>query len=213
MASSKPTTISRLGTAVKKIESPLAKYNSAGQLTCIVCNIVRYSIGNMRSIVVMSGFSVYQVVKSEAVWTAHIHGRQHHDRVAALKKPKEEFSKPQIPIKRKADDVGSKSFTPSPSKKGVPADFFDSPKAPAKPIKSILKNSAKQLQPTATQTTQSTKTENEMETDEIQPQSASRNDVIDDNKTAAQAQGSTSVSTGSLLPEGFFDDPKLDAKV
>jgi len=39
--------------AAKKIDSPLAKYNAAGQLFCVLCN---------------------QSVKNELVWTAHING-------------------------------------------------------------------------------------------------------------------------------------------
>ena len=48
----------------KKIESPLAKYNSIGQLTCIVCN---------------------QVVKSELLWNAHINTKAHLENKAKLK--------------------------------------------------------------------------------------------------------------------------------
>ena len=47
-----------------KINSPLAKYNSAGQLTCILCNAI---------------------VKNELVWPAHANGKLHKDNVANLK--------------------------------------------------------------------------------------------------------------------------------
>ena len=53
-----------------KIESPLAKYNSIGQLMCVVCN---------------------QVIKSELFWSAHINGKSHLQQIEALKsavKPK-----------------------------------------------------------------------------------------------------------------------------
>ena len=48
----------------KRIESPLAKYNSIGQLTCIVCN---------------------QIVKSEVMWNAHLSSKVHLDNKNMLK--------------------------------------------------------------------------------------------------------------------------------
>lgn len=51
-------------TSSKKIESPIAKYNAAGQLTCIICN---------------------QVVKSELVWNAHINSKSHLEAKNQLK--------------------------------------------------------------------------------------------------------------------------------
>lgn len=48
----------------KRIESPLAKYNSIGQLTCVICN---------------------QIIKSELFWTAHINGKAHLQQVELLK--------------------------------------------------------------------------------------------------------------------------------
>ena len=50
--------------STKRIESPIARYNSIGQLTCIVCN---------------------QLVKSELVWTAHINSRSHLENKNKLK--------------------------------------------------------------------------------------------------------------------------------
>ena len=44
-----------------------AKYNSAGQLTCILCSTV---------------------VKNELVWPAHVSGKLHKDNVANLKSGK-----------------------------------------------------------------------------------------------------------------------------
>lgn len=66
MSSSKPpskTDFKQFGTS-KKIESPFAKYNSTGQLTCIICN---------------------QVVKSELVWNAHVNSRSHLENKNKLK--------------------------------------------------------------------------------------------------------------------------------
>ena len=48
----------------KRIESPIAKYNQLGQLTCIVCN---------------------QIVKSELMWNAHINSKSHLEAKNQLK--------------------------------------------------------------------------------------------------------------------------------
>ena len=189
---------SSLGVVSKKIDSPLAKYNVSGQLTCLVCNVV---------------------VKSDKVWTAHVSGRQHREQIDALKKPKvaEHFVKP-LAVKRKAiEPESSKSLnsaSPSPSKKGVPSDFFDnksSNNGQPKPIKSILKNS---LKPTvqAVATGQELATDVQMDVDESYevPVQISQS-VLSDIKSGSLT--SLAVDQLNHIPEGFFDDPKLDAKV
>lgn len=50
--------------SLKKIDSPMAKYNSAGQLTCIVCN---------------------QVIKSEVLWTGHLSSKTHTENKNKMK--------------------------------------------------------------------------------------------------------------------------------
>lgn len=52
----------------EKIQNPLAKYNSAGQLMCILCA---------------------SIVKSEHVWQIHLHSKQHRDNIEQAKKLKE----------------------------------------------------------------------------------------------------------------------------
>ncbi|ODM93222.1 putative zinc finger protein [Orchesella cincta] len=68
----------------KKIESPLAKYNSTGQLFCVLCNAQ---------------------VKNEIYWTGHINGKQHRDNVLALKQkpPAAGFKRPADPPARSGD--------------------------------------------------------------------------------------------------------------
>jgi len=181
-----------MGTA-KKIDSPLAKYNSAGQLTCIVCN---------------------SVVKNELVWTAHVNGRLHREKVLSLKNPKVEtqFTKPQIipAVKRKADSITTNGSTASPSKKGVPKDFFDNQPsnfiAPM-PIKSILKNSTKPRYDSNVVKIETTTLIEDMETDapEVSHQTQSTTE-----KSTSQPGDAIS---SNAIPEGFFDDPKMDAKV
>ena len=176
MASGTSKSLTKLSSTGKKIDSPLAKYNSAGQLSCILCNVI---------------------VKSEMVWTAHVNGKQHREKVAQLKRPKpaeDAFAKPAqsvATLKRKAQDP---SCGPSPSKKGVPSDFFDSHPPP---IKSILKNSTKPTTPQPVPADHGPKSNNQ------QP-------VMLMQKTGNVPM---SESASGSVPEGFFDDPKLDAKV
>lgn len=51
-----------------KIDNPLAKYNSAGQLMCLLCS---------------------SVVRSENVWTVHVNSKQHRENVEKAKQLKE----------------------------------------------------------------------------------------------------------------------------
>jgi Zinc-finger double-stranded RNA-binding len=59
----------------KRIESPLAKYNNLGQLTCVVCN---------------------QTVKSELFWTAHLNSKGHLQQIEALKSSSKAKTAPKV---------------------------------------------------------------------------------------------------------------------
>ncbi|KAK2822487.1 hypothetical protein Q5P01_022552 [Channa striata] len=184
----------RQTTEKKRVESPFAKYNSLGHLSCNLCNVQ---------------------VKSELLWPTHVLGKQHKERVAELKEGKGQVATQQSqPVKRKApesEDVNGKKAKPAPAAglsllagvyeeddnddkaegaeevagttsapaqeveaSGLPADFFDSSIPPSLAIShsgSILKA-------------------------EVQEKSIERKE-----------------NTAESLPEGFFDDPIRDAKV
>lgn len=194
MASSSSKSSLKLIVAAKKIDSPLAKYNSAGQLTCIVCNCV---------------------VKNELVWTAHVNGRLHREKVLSLKNPKVEaqFTKPQIipAVKRKADSITTNVYEASPSKKGVPTDFFDNQSpdfsAPMQ-IKSILKNSTKRKYDSNIVRIETPNLIEDMETDDVLEESSQTSGATE-KSTSHPGDGTPS----NVIPAGFFDDPKMDAKV
>lgn len=126
----------RLSTNRKRIESPFAKYNRLGQLSCALCNTP---------------------VKSELLWQTHVLGKQHRERVAELKGAKEAVQGPSTgtapqPTKRRATDVESQdakkakaSVGPQvqPSTSGSSANFEKSGKdaaraAPSKPGLGLL---------------------------------------------------------------------------
>nr|XP_019588141.1 PREDICTED: zinc finger protein 830 [Rhinolophus sinicus] len=80
----------RLSTNRKRIDSPLARYNRLGQLSCVLCNTP---------------------VKSELLWPTHVLGKQHREKVAGLKDAKEATEGPSTsavpqPTKRKTPDAG-----------------------------------------------------------------------------------------------------------
>uniref|UniRef100_A0A3P9HLG0 Zinc finger protein 830 n=1 Tax=Oryzias latipes TaxID=8090 RepID=A0A3P9HLG0_ORYLA len=186
----------------KRVESPFAKYNSLGHLSCTLCSVQ---------------------VKSDLLWPAHVLGKQHKDNVAELKGAKTTPAPSQTP-KRKApdteavtakkakplsvpgqstsdasekplttqqsaglsllagvyhddEDANEQSEAAPPAQGadgGLPADFFDSsiPSTPA------ISHSGSVLK---------------AETKEKPPEKKE--------------------NTSEVLPEGFFDDPVRDAKV
>lgn len=71
----------------KRVESPFAKYNSAGQLSCVLCNAH---------------------IKTEILWQAHVLGKPHKDKVSELKGVQQgagnvpQAPRPSSTLKRKA---------------------------------------------------------------------------------------------------------------
>uniref|UniRef100_H3C1V5 Zinc finger protein 830 n=1 Tax=Tetraodon nigroviridis TaxID=99883 RepID=H3C1V5_TETNG len=178
----------RQSTEKKRVESPFAKYNGLGHLSCVLCNVQ---------------------VKSELLWPTHVLGKPHKEKVAELKGAKTPTVTQQTqPVKRKAADseyVSGKKAKPTsgnpasltllagvyededgedgdeeekdkpvPETAELPADFFDSsiPSTPAiSHSGSILKA-------------------------DVQEKSAEKKE-----------------NSAEALPEGFFDDPVRDAQV
>ncbi|KAG5882930.1 hypothetical protein JTB14_012657 [Gonioctena quinquepunctata] len=155
---------------VKKIESPLAKYNDQGQLTCILCK---------------------SIVRSEAVWTVHVNAKLHKQNVEIAKKLKEKTNNFTTPLKR--------PLTPP------------LPDVPEKKIKSILKNSGASATQSVESINESKVEKNHLPDDFFDSKSTNGVKSImkkkDDNPEEREAP-----ETKDTLPEGFFDDPKLDAK-
>ncbi|XP_053570569.1 zinc finger protein 830 [Bombina bombina] len=221
-------------TAVKKrIESPLAKYNSLGQLSCVVCNAY---------------------IKSELLWQAHILGKQHKEKVAELKGTKADTSNAAItaPIsqlgKRKVqnpenndhkrikapDDQSISSST------SLPSGFFDKEDKSSKKQTTAKTSSLSLLVgdyddddiEDNEEGTKSDSSFHQKPTEIPLPPPAASNDSLPadffDNKTpVTQVSHSGSIlkpdiqekvverkeNTAEALPEGFFDDPEIDAKI
>ncbi|XP_053603400.1 zinc finger protein 830 [Plodia interpunctella] len=162
-----------------KIDNPLAKYNNAGHLTCILCS---------------------SVVRSENVWTVHVNSKQHRENVEKAKKLKELTNNFTV---RK---IKHKSGSPP---KDVP---------PEKKIKGILKNAT---QPTPiveikpkNNAPQIISYHNEeikrLPLNNVVQPTTSKSDEI---SRVTDEIDTKVLQTDQPIPEGFFDDPILDAKV
>nr|XP_057922471.1 zinc finger protein 830 [Doryrhamphus excisus] len=194
----------------KRVESPYAKYNSLGHLSCVLCNTQ---------------------VKSELLWPAHVLGKQHKEKVSELKEAKQTLQ--SQPVKRKApddEDVSVKKAKPTPeagqSVSGVPADFFqtsDSAKSDSISLLAGVYDDDEDDDKEATEEAGNT---------DAAPQKAEAAglpaDFFDSSiPTTPAVSHSGSIlkaevpekstekkdSTAEALPEGFFDDPVRDAKV
>ncbi|XP_013394053.1 zinc finger protein 830 [Lingula anatina] len=198
-------TKSTVTSTASRIDSPLAKYNSLGHLSCALCNVP---------------------VKNEKLWKAHIQGRTHRELVASLKMRPPAPVPPANTAKRKMVDSGQdeevkKSKVTNNSSKGLPANFFE-PSAPS--------GGKTNQQPALTLGDYGSSDEEEEENANEEgregiPASAAGNsglpaDFFDSGvppapKGEEEEEGGTTVpmSMADKLPEGFFDDAKMDAKV
>ncbi|XP_068792355.1 zinc finger protein 830 [Struthio camelus] len=216
----------------KRIDSPFAKYNSLGHLSCALCNAP---------------------VKSELLWPTHALGKQHRERVAELKGTKQAASGSAAgtsshPVKRKNADAENTELKrakgadekPHTSTSGLPADFFDETEQnDAKeqlskgPGPSLLSGSyddddeEEEEEDHSDKSPMTHKTEIPPPTQEVIANSLPT-DFFDSKTTAApivshsgsiqkaEIQEKTverKENTAEALPEGFFDDPEVDAKV
>ncbi|KAK2151739.1 hypothetical protein LSH36_353g08103 [Paralvinella palmiformis] len=204
----------------KRIDSPLARYNSLGQLSCVLCNTP---------------------VKTELLWNAHVIGRTHKENLARLKEQKEQAMVPS-PEERKRKLADEEILAISKGLKYIINCYIfyiyssveissDTNESQQVKPRSILKTSAtyqQQQQPASdpvcgeidhnltdidckdnnvNRTTGTTKTN---------PESNLPPDFFESGVDADVPPGDgTDKSPAELsekLPEGFFDDPKQDAK-
>ncbi|XP_058677070.1 zinc finger protein 830 [Ammospiza caudacuta] len=217
----------------KRIDSPFAKYNSLGHLSCSLCNAP---------------------VKSELLWQTHVLGKQHRERVAELKGTKQTATGSAAgtsshPVKRKTVETENTDLKrvkgtdekPHTSSSGLPADFFDeahpdsaSVQLSKGPGPSLLSGNydddndeEEEKQEQTSKSSVVRKTEIPPPTQEVIANSLPAD--FFDTKTPAAPIVSHSGSiqkaeihekvierkenTAEALPEGFFDDPEVDAKV
>ncbi|XP_006891118.1 PREDICTED: zinc finger protein 830 [Elephantulus edwardii] len=226
----------RSNTNRKRIESPFAKYNRLGQLSCALCNTP---------------------VKSELLWQTHVLGKQHREKVAELKGTKEATQglpasvEPQS-AKRKAPEASSqdvkrvKTFPVpqvQPSTSALPASVVDksgkqSPLATSsKAVRLCLlpdyededdegeeegREGKKAVQPDAQGKEHSLPSirgaTNSVLPNDFFDTSPPKAPLIPHSGSIEKAEIHEKVverreNTAEALPEGFFDDPEVDARV
>ncbi|XP_014717685.1 zinc finger protein 830 [Equus asinus] len=230
----------RLSTNRKRIESPFAKYNRLGQLSCALCNTP---------------------VKSELLWQTHVLGKQHREKVAEVKGAREAAQGPSAsagpqPAKRRAPDAESQdakrakaSAVPQvqPSTSALPTKFDKAGKESARAA--LSKASGLGLLPdyededeeeeeggggegkrgdASKQPSDARGREYSLSSSREATSSRLPRDFADTNPPKAPLiphSGSIEKAeihekvverrenTAEALPEGFFDDPEIDARV
>lgn len=204
----------RQATDKKRVESPFAKYNSLGHLSCILCNVQ---------------------VKSELLWPAHVLGKQHKEKVAELKEGRTQPETPQSqPVKRKApdnEDVNGKKPKPAPvaGQSGLPGDFFEKPSG-KQPISTETSAGLSLL--AGVYDEDDDEEAGQAGTTNAPPRKANSEglpaDFFDSSIPSTpsishsgsilkpdvqEKSAEKKENTAEALPEGFFDDPIRDAKV
>lgn len=215
----------RQSTNRKRIESPFAKYNRLGQLSCALCNTP---------------------VKSELLWQTHVLGKQHRERVAKLKGAKEATQSPSA--KRKAPDADSPDTkraraTSGPQVQPSTSALPDSETAGGPPSRlsglgllpdyadeeeeeeeedgvpegkgrdpSKQTPDAQGLEPSSREAASSVRPKDAFHANPpktpLVPHSGSIEKAEIQEKVVERRE-----NTAEALPEGFFDDPEVDAKV
>ncbi|KAJ7313847.1 hypothetical protein JRQ81_005596 [Phrynocephalus forsythii] len=230
----------------KKVDSPFARYNSLGNLSCSLCNAS---------------------LKSELLWQTHILGKQHKENLEQLKGHKQSSQGP-IPntsssLKRKTENADSSegkkakgsSDSPQTVPSGLPSDFFSrtelvkpekqSSEAPRcglllgdyeeeeeeeeeeETIEEITEGNKDSSSKTSLQSTiqgaANPLSAQETETASALPPGYSENKALaaplaSHSGSIQKAEAQEKVmerreNTAEALPEGFFDDPEVDAKV
>ncbi|XP_015431752.1 PREDICTED: zinc finger protein 830 [Dufourea novaeangliae] len=174
---------------VKKIESPLARYTDVGQLMCILCKVI---------------------VRNETAWPVHLNSKSHKENIELAKKTKLEpiapkttthmFKRPISPSQEVSANKKIKGILKNSSPQStqvassLPPDFFD--KSPKQPNGSTASN-------TSITTHRSGHNKDSLNDKDIKPFETEEEREKDKNKDI----------NPTILPEGFFDDPVLDAKV
>ncbi|XP_028283082.1 zinc finger protein 830 [Parambassis ranga] len=199
----------------KRVESPFAKYNSLGHLSCVLCNVQ---------------------VKSELLWPTHILGKQHKEKVAELKEAKSQPVIPQCqPVKRKMpddEDVPGKKTKPAPvagqSASEMSEDVFVKPAAVSSQKSAGLSllagvyddddDNEEDAEEAGTTDSHTQNAETAGLPADFFDSSIPSTPAISHSGSILKADVQEKSSekkdnTAEALPEGFFDDPVRDAKV
>ncbi|XP_030028164.2 zinc finger protein 830 [Manduca sexta] len=159
-----------------KIDNPLAKYNNAGQLMCMLCS---------------------SIVRSENVWQVHLNSKQHRENIENAKKLKQLTN----------------NFTVGKLKHKNPSPPREAP--PEKKIKGILKNTTPAVIVHKPKNTAPQIVSHHDEEIKRAPLNTAEKITAEDGEQSSDSSKESKEQPVSdvPIPEGFFDDPILDAKV
>ncbi|XP_059171395.1 zinc finger protein 830-like [Physella acuta] len=191
--------------ASSKVDHPLAKYNSLNQLICVLCS---------------------NVIKNDLLWQAHILSKQHKEKVLALKT--QGPAKPEHLLPPSAKRKGDEPEEPDSKKvktglKPPETDQEDVKERARAAFLAGYSSSSEDDDDDEEQEekddldTNSNKTTTQQTPAKTVTASSSENglpaDFFDSEVEPTEAEAAHSKTMSEILPEGFFDDPKLDAKV
>ncbi|KAK0132077.1 Zinc finger protein 830 [Merluccius polli] len=216
----------RQSTDKKKVESPYAKYNSLGHLSCALCNAH---------------------VKSELLWQTHVLGKQHREKVAEVKASAHTPPPQHLPLKRKTPEPEDGRGKAAKSSRGD-SDLFKKPSARLTPPTQKKSAGLSLLAGVYDDDDEEDEDDDEGDGEERgktgaedeagdlgAPAAGLPDDFFDSAIPAAPAvshsgsvlkadaaaaersggprRGNAANASAEALPEGFFDDPVRDAKV
>ena len=147
------------------------------------------------------------IIRSETVWPVHLNSKTHKENIALAKKTKLEtdptkvqtFKRPMSPSQESSTNKKIKGILKNSTAQSaqvsssLPADFFDNPKQVNGTVSSSI--------PMATQWSEDNK--------EPVHEKDLKNAEVEEEKEKDKSKDTNQPP----LPEGFFDDPVLDAKV
>lgn len=199
---------------VKRIESPLVRYNEFDQPVCRVCDVI---------------------LKSESLWDAHQASRKHHEAIKNVKAnaaglTRANNAKPEAPKPEPSTVLSNATSEPSMNlqkaqlSSGLPADFFDNhvakkQKSGNDAVKFLDPDSYNKTGGSASAQTQSMEPlESKNNLDRLSSSHSEKmgksgiHHARDLNQTSGKIVGSETKEVKGALPEGFFDNKDADLR-
>ncbi|XP_065882324.1 zinc finger protein 830-like isoform X2 [Dysidea avara] len=183
-----------------KINSPLARYNSLGQLSCGICNVP---------------------VKSNVLWTAHVQSKKHKEMIVALKVQKETAAATviknnnsssntatELTTRKRKQDENDATVVVETKKPKADKDDEASPLAETKELE--IEEASHDADKVSGDLNNPSLPADFFDNQQNNSEANKNDDTSEDQKEEPGKQRSDS---SSQLPQGFFDDPKVDAKV
>lgn len=199
---------------VKRIESPLVRYNEFDQPVCRVCDVI---------------------LKSESLWDAHQASRKHHEAIKNVKAnaaglTRANNAKPDAPKPESSTVLSNATSEPSMNlqkaqlSSGLPADFFDNhvakkQKSGNDAVKFLDPDSYNKTGGSAPAQTQSMEPlESKNNLDRLSSSHSEKmgksgiHHARDLTQTSGKIVGSETKEVKGALPEGFFDNKDADLR-